>query len=168
MESGASSRNSWPRTRRQMTSSAARWRSAGRRSWSARRSMMAQRASIKARPMSLCAAVESGASSRSWWPRTRRQVTISATRWRSAGRRSWSARRLMMAQRASIKARPMSLCAAVESGASSRNWWPRTRRQVTGSASRWRSAGRRSWSARRLMMAQRARSRLGLCLCAQR
>ena len=165
-ESGASSRSWRPRTRRHLTISAARWRSQGRRSWSARRVMMAQRASIKARPMSLCVAAESGASSRSSWPRTRRQVTFSATRWRSQGRRSWSARGLMMAQRASIKARPMSLCVAAESGASSRSWRPRTRRQVTFSASRWRSQGRRSWSARRVMLAQRARSRLGLCLCA--
>ena len=89
------------------------------------------RAPIKARPMSLCAAVESGASSRSSRPRTRRQVTSSAPRWRSAGRRSWSARQVMMARRAPIKARPMSLCAAAESGASSRSWRPRTRRQLT-------------------------------------
>ena len=82
-----------------------------------------------------------GASSRSSWPRTRRHLTSSASRWRSAGRRSWSARRVMMAQRASTKARPMSLCVAVESGSRSRSWWPRTRRQVTSSASRWRSAG---------------------------
>ena len=53
----------------------------------------------KARPMSLCAAVESGASSRSWRPRTRRQGRVRLCRWRSAGRRSWSARRVMMAQR---------------------------------------------------------------------
>ena len=133
-ESGASSRSWRPRTRRQLTNSAHRWRSQGRRSWSARSLMMAQRASIKARPMSLCVAAESGASSRSSRPRTRRQMTVSATRWRSQGRRSWSARRVMMAQRASIKARPMSLCVAAESGASSRSSWPRTRRQMTTSA----------------------------------
>ena len=131
VESGASSRSSSPRTRRQMTCSATRWRSAGRRSWSARWVMMAQRATIKARPTSLCAVVESGASSRSSSPRTRRQATSSAARWRSAGRRSWSARRLMMAQRATIKARPMSLRAAVESGHSSRSSSPRTRRELT-------------------------------------
>ena len=60
----------------------------------------------------------------------------------------------------------MSLCVAAESGASSRSWRIRTRRHLTFSAARWRSQGRRSWSARRMMMAQRARSRLGLCLCA--
>ena len=38
----------------------------------------------------------------------RRQVTSSAGRWRSAGKRSLSARGVMMAQRAPIKARPMS------------------------------------------------------------
>ena len=70
------------------------------------------------------------------------------SRRRSAARPSWSARWRMMAQRASIKARPMSLCAAVESGPSSRSWRPRTRPQMTCSANLWRSAGRRSWWAR--------------------
>ena len=59
-------------------------------------------------------------------PRTRRKVTSSATRWRSQGTRSWSARPRRLAQQASIKARPMSLCVAAESGASSRSWWRRT------------------------------------------
>ena len=45
----------------------------------------------------------SGPRRRSWWPPTRRQVTNSAPRWPSAKRRSWSARRLMMAQRAATQ-----------------------------------------------------------------
>ena len=132
--------------RAHLTSSAPRWRSAGRRSWSARRVVVAW---IKAWPMSLCAAVEAGASSRSSRPQTGRQLTCSAPRWRSAGRRSWSARRLVVAW---IKARPMSLCAAVEAGASSRSSRP-GRAGIDISAPRWRSAGRRSWSARRVLVA---------------
>ena len=132
-----------------LTSSASRWRSAGRRSWSARRLTMAQRASIKARPMSLCAAVESGASSRNSWPRTRRPGDQFGPSVAISGETIVVGARLMVAQGASDKARPMSLCAAVESGASSRNSWPRTRRIMTCSAPRWRSAERRSWSARR-------------------
>jgi hypothetical protein len=76
--------------------------------------MMAQRSTIKARSMSLRATAGSGASSRSWSPRTRQQMTRSVTRWRSAGGRSWSARRLMMAQGASIKARLMCLALSHE------------------------------------------------------
>ena len=67
------------------------------------------------------------------------------------------------------KARPMSLCAAAAVWSQQQKLGPRTRRQVTCSATRWRSAGRRSWSARRRMTgAAGRRSRLGLCLCAQR
>ena len=69
---------------------------------------------------------------------------------------------------ASLKARPMSLSAAVETGACSRSSRPRTGRQMTSSAPRWRSAGRQSWWARLGKMARRAQSGLGLCLCAQR
>ena len=108
----------------------------------------------KARPMSLCAAVESGASSRNSWPRTRRQVTSSASRWRSAGRRSWSARRLSGA----AGLRQGSAYVFVRSG----GVWSQQQKllasdaaAVTSSATRWRSAGRRSWSARR-RVAQRA------------
>ena len=106
---------------------------------------------IKARLMSLCAAVESGASSRSWRPRTRRKVTGSAPRWRSAGRRSWSARRLL-AQRSSQG----SAYVFVRSGGV---WSQQQKLEASdaaagdSSAPRWRSAGRRSWSARRLLVA---------------
>ena len=154
----------------------------GDTSWSARLCDGAGRASIKARPMSLCEAAEPSQQQKleasdpaafdnfafqsvaisgdtvvvgAWvddgaadtdqgsayvfvrsggvWSqqqkleaRTRRQVTCSASRWRSAGRRSVGAR-VDDGWRAPIKARPMSLCEAAESGASSRSWRPRTR-----------------------------------------
>ena len=49
--------------------------------------------------MSLCAAVESGASSRSSWPRTRRQVTCSAGSVAISGETVVVGAPLMMAQR---------------------------------------------------------------------
>ena len=83
---------------------------------------------IKARPMSLCAAAKSGARRQQAGGCGRGAImTVSASRWRSAGRRWWSARRGCCTG-PTIKGRPMSLCAGgVSSGASRSNSWLRTR-----------------------------------------
>ena len=100
----------------------------GRRWWSAR-SRVRRGLTIKARPMSLCAAVKSGASSRNSWPRTGVNDSFGLSVALSGETVVVAAAADDGAAGSNPEARPMSLSAAVQFGGSSSNSWPRTRRQ---------------------------------------
>ena len=122
---------------------------------------------IKARPMSSCAAVKSGASSRSWRPSDAAAHDLFGKSVAISGETVVVGASTDEAQQVEIKARPMTLCAAVESGASSRSWRPRTPRldDLFGDSV--------AISGETVVVGAPSRcaagfSRLGLCLCAQR
>ena len=125
-----------PRTRRQMTASASQWQSSGETVVIGADGDNGAAATLKARPMSLRAAVESGASSEKLEAADAAEVTLFGVSVAIRGRRSWSERRWMMAQQAMLKARPMSSpqpisrpIAAAPSPAS-----PRSGRPITSSS----------------------------------
>ena len=108
---------------------------------------------IKARPMSLCAAVASGASSRSWRPRTRRISTFGLSV-------AISGETIVVgAVEMALRAYQGSAYVFVRSGgvwSEQQRLKPSDAANSSWSASRWRSAWRPSWSARRAFRGERA------------